>query len=262
VPLYLHHRYQVEAAASALGGQHYIYAIRGDGRDPVRWAPAAEQRSALSALLGTLAPSALALPRGIVDRLPPRPPGFGMSREMFPRYTGMAFDAISPAIVASRHTVSTMLSPQRAARLVQQHALQPALPGLGEVLDSLSGAAFGGAASTPYESEVRRAVQRVVVEQMLALAASAPMPQVRAVVTDRLTRRVSALRSAGATGDERAHRLLLVSDIERFLERPAEPLESPELPEPPPGAPIGQPALDWLLRMEPPCSMWEMRGWR
>jgi hypothetical protein len=262
VPLYLHHRYQVEAAASALGGQHYIYAIRGDGRDPVRWAPAAEQRSALSALLGTLAPSALALPPGIIDRLPPRPPGFGMSREMFPRYTGMAFDAISPAIVASRHTVSTVLTPQRAARLVQQHALQPALPGLGEVLDSLSGAAFGGAARTPYESEVRRAVQRVVVEQMLALAASAPMPQVRAVVTDRLTRRASALRSASATGDERAHRLLLVSDIERFLERPGEPLESPELPEPPPGAPIGQPALDWLLRMEPPCSMWEMRGWR
>ena len=33
VPLYLHHRYQVEAAASVLGGQHYIYAMRGDGRD-------------------------------------------------------------------------------------------------------------------------------------------------------------------------------------------------------------------------------------
>ena len=33
VPLYLHHRYQVEAAASAVGGINYIYAMRGDGRE-------------------------------------------------------------------------------------------------------------------------------------------------------------------------------------------------------------------------------------
>jgi hypothetical protein len=262
VPLYLHHRYQVEAAVSALGGQHYIYAMRGDDRDPVRWAPAAEQRAALSALLGTITPAALALPRGVVDRLPPRPPGFGASRELFPRFTGMAFDAIAPAIVASRHTVTTMLTPQRAARLVQQHALEPALPGLGEVLDSLGGGAFAAAARTPYEAEVRRAVQRVIVDQLLALAGSAPMPQVRAVVTDRLTRRLAALRRPGATGDEAAHRALLASDIARFLERQDAAVERPTLPEPPPGAPIGQPALDWLLRMDPPCSMWEMHGWR
>ena len=36
VPLYLHHRYAVESAASAIGGQNYIYAMRGDGRKPVR----------------------------------------------------------------------------------------------------------------------------------------------------------------------------------------------------------------------------------
>ena len=40
VPLYLHHRYQVEAAASAVGGINYIYAMRGDGREPVKPVPA------------------------------------------------------------------------------------------------------------------------------------------------------------------------------------------------------------------------------
>ena len=34
VPLYLHHRYQVDAAANVVGGMHYIYAMRGDGREP------------------------------------------------------------------------------------------------------------------------------------------------------------------------------------------------------------------------------------
>ena len=262
VPLYLHHRYQVEAAASALGGQHYIYALRGDGRDPVRWAPAGEQRAALSALLSTIAPSTLALPRGVLDRLPPRPPGYGFSRELFPRTTGMAFDAVAPAYVAARHTVSAMLSPQRSARLVLQHALEPALPGLGEVLDSLGSAAFGASARTPYEAEVRRAVQRVVVEQLMALAGTAAMPQVRALATDRLARRMTALRRPGASGDEAAHRTLLAADIERFMERPGSALDAPGLPEAPPGAPIGEPALDWLTRLEPPCSHWLLHGWR
>jgi hypothetical protein len=262
VPLYLHHRYQVDAAVSTLGGQHYIYAMRGDGREPLRWAPANDQRRALSALLSTIQPAALALPRGVLDRIPPRPPGYGMSRELFPRYTGMAFDAISPAIVASRHTVSAMLRPQRAARLVQQHALDPSLPGLEEVLDSLGAATFGAPARTPYEAEVRRAIQRVLVEEMMNLAGSAPMAQVRAVATDRLTRRLAALRRAPGTGAEAAHRALLIADIERFLERPAEPDDSPGLPTIPPGAPIGQPALDWLSRLEPPCSMWNLHGWQ
>ena len=62
VPLYLHHRYQVDAAASALGGMHYIYAMRGDGREPVRAVPASEQRAALDALMSTINPSVLQFP--------------------------------------------------------------------------------------------------------------------------------------------------------------------------------------------------------
>ena len=54
VPLYLYHRYQVEAAASAVGGMHYIYALRGDGRQPTRPVPANEQRAALHALMATI----------------------------------------------------------------------------------------------------------------------------------------------------------------------------------------------------------------
>ena len=48
VPLYLHHRYQVDAAASALGGSEFVYAMRGDGRVPVSAVPAESQRAALS----------------------------------------------------------------------------------------------------------------------------------------------------------------------------------------------------------------------
>ena len=70
VPLYLHHRYQVEATASTVGGIYFTYAMRGDGREPVKFAPAAEQNAALDALLETLKPSELALPRELLDEDP------------------------------------------------------------------------------------------------------------------------------------------------------------------------------------------------
>ena len=56
----VHHRFQVDAAASALGGLDYIYAMRGDDRVPVAPVPASQQRAALMALLATLDPAELA----------------------------------------------------------------------------------------------------------------------------------------------------------------------------------------------------------
>ena len=75
VPLYLHHRYQVEAAASAVGGIHYIYAMRGDGREAVKPVPAREQQAALDALIAALKPSELALPSGVLRQHPAAPVG-------------------------------------------------------------------------------------------------------------------------------------------------------------------------------------------
>ena len=253
VPLYLHHRYQVDAAASALGGVHYIYAMRGDGRDPVSPVSAAEQRAALDALLATLSPSALALPDVVVQNLPPRPPGYGRTRESFPRYTGSTFDVISPAVVAAGHTVAGILDSQRAARLVQQHAVDPSLAGLGEVIGRLLGQAFGTAPANAYEAEIARAVERVVIDELSALAAGAQMPQVRAIASMALEATAGGLSAAEGPADngELAHRRLLARDIERFLDQPAVPYARPGTVTAPPGAPIGEPAMEWIRRFMP-----------
>ncbi len=138
VPLYLHHRYQVEAAASALGGIYYIYAMRGDGREPVRSRPAAEQRAALDALLATLKPSELALPATLLKKIPPRPSGYGSTASCSRATPGQMFDAITPAVVAADLTIGVPARRRaRAARLVEQHALDPTLPGLDAVIDRL-----------------------------------------------------------------------------------------------------------------------------
>ena len=51
VPIWLIHRYQVEAAAKLLGGVDFAYAVNGDGHGEARIVAPADQRRALDALL-------------------------------------------------------------------------------------------------------------------------------------------------------------------------------------------------------------------
>jgi hypothetical protein len=165
------------------------------------------------------------------------------------------FDAITPAVVAANMTVGFLLDDARAARLVEQHALDPATPGLDWVLDELIAATSKAQTASPYEAEISRAVQRVVMEHVMTLAGSAEMPQVRALATARLL----PWKTTGQTANDAdgAHRAALAEDIRRFLDRPLTSVTRADLPDAPPGAPIGEPAMDWLRRVEPPCSAWE-----
>jgi hypothetical protein len=248
VPLYLHHRYQVEAAASTLGGQHYIYALRGDGREPTKWATAAEQKAALDALIATLQPSELRIPDAVLKSLPPRPDGYDPHRELFPRYTGPVFDAISPAVVAADLTIGFILDEERAARLVQQNALDPSLLSLDDVIGILMNGVREAPAKDRYEGLIKAAVQRVLIDRMMALIDASPMAQVRAETAFRLQQIANGLAAAtkGPTTNPDA------DDIRRFLARPL--TAAPRAPAPPPGAPIGEPARDWLHRLEPRCE--------
>ena len=252
VPLYLHHRYAVDSAVTVLGGQDYIYAMRGDGRAPVRWAPADAQRKALDALMSALKLNELTLPSGLLAKIPPAPPGFGRTRELFPRFTGGAFDPISPAVVATEMVVSGLLTTDRAARMVAQHAVEPSLPGFDDVLNRLVAAVFDAVPATPYEAEINRAMERVVISRVMGLAQSAPMTQVRAIATQTL-RRLQTRYAAPAPGQataELAHRQLIVDDIKRFFERSADTMRPAEPLQPPPGAPIGEYGLDYLLGID------------
>jgi hypothetical protein len=258
VPIYMYHRYSVEAAASALGGLDYIYAVRGDGRTPVKPASGELQRSALEALAATLAPSELALPKNALAKIPPRPPGWGRHRELFARYTGDPFDPISPAAIAADVTIGFVLEPDRAARLVTQHAVDPTLPGLTEVLERLWKATFRAQAQTPYEQEIRRATSRALVDRLIWLAGGASMPQVRAIASLALSRIQSTNGLPTTIAEDNAAQHLMAADIKRFLDRPAEALKTPATPNAAPGAPIGgDTGMDWL---SPPVCGWTPGG--
>ena len=240
VPLFLHHRYQVDAAASALGGQYYGYALRGDGEPPRRPVPAAEQTAALEALAATLASAELVVPPRVLDALAPRPAGYPMHRELFPRYTGLPFDPVTPGLSAADVTLTAVLDPARAARLISQAAYDATLPSFGAVLDRLTIAIFEDRPAGAYAAEVNRAVARAFVDRLMTLAGDAPMPQVRAIATSRLRRIAARLKAVVAPGDaQAAHGQLLQADIARFLARPYPQAKPGPPPAVPPGAPIG-----------------------
>ncbi|MDO8679592.1 MAG: zinc-dependent metalloprotease [Acidobacteriota bacterium] len=250
VPIYMYHRYAVESTASSIGGQDFVYAMRGDTRTPVEWVKGEMQRKAIDALTATLKPSELTIPKRILDLIPPRPPGYGMHRELFPRTTGEAFDPVNPASIAADVTIGFMLQPDRAARMVAQYAVDQSLPGLGEVIDKLVRATFDQTTSGTYEAEVRRAEERVLIDRVMWLASAAPNSQVRAIASFKLQRLATRMRAeVGRTDSDQAAHTLLAADIKRFLERPTADLQKviPASPAPP-GAPIGDMPQDWLAR--------------
>ena len=199
VPIYMYHRYAVESAASAIGGQDFVYAMRGDNRTPVEWVNGEMQRRAIDALSATLKPSELTIPKRILDLLPPRPPGYGTHRELFPRTTGEGFDPINPAAIAADVTIGFILQPDRAARMEAQFAVDQSLPGLGEVIDRLIKATFDQPTSGTYEADVRRAEERVLVDRLIVARGGRAE---RAGARDCVAEAGSACR-AGAPGGRR-----------------------------------------------------------
>lgn len=250
VPIFMYHRYAVEATASSLGGQEFIYAMRGDERTPVTWEIAANQRKALEVLAATLKPSELTIPKQILEAIPPRPPGYGAHRELFPRTTGDGFDPINPGAIAADVTIGFVLQRDRAARMVAQNAVDPSLPGLGEVIDRLVQATFDAATASPYEAAVRRAEERVLVDRLQWLATAASNSEVRAIASLKLQRLADRIRDNGTKNEaDIAQHTLLAADIKRFIERPmADGVEVMPVAPAPPGAPIGDIGQDWLAR--------------
>ena len=241
VPLYMLHRYQVEAASKLIGGVDYSFALRGDGQVATRPVAAAEQRRALTAVLATLAPEALALPEPLLALLPPRPPGYPRGREHFKLRTSPVFDALAPAEAAAQHTLSFLFSPERAARLVEQHARTPASPGLDEVLGAIVAATWKARRGSGLGGEIGRVVDQVVLFDLMTLSRSEQAsPQTRALAALELSQLkvwVAAAAARAKEPAERAHLAYAEQQITEFQKDPRR-LEAPPAT-PPDGPPIG-----------------------
>ncbi|MEL6852407.1 MAG: zinc-dependent metalloprotease, partial [Bacteroidota bacterium] len=187
VPLYFAHRYQIEATAKVVGGMYYRYGARGDKITANRIASAEEQVEALQSLLKTLEPQALALPERILNMIPPRPAGYQRGRENFKIRTGFTLDPLAAAEATANLTLSLLLHPQRAARLVEFNARNQENPSLSGVIEQLLDATWKQPQKDPYLAEVSRTVNYLVQQHLMHLAAETSAPtQVRAIAFQQL----------------------------------------------------------------------------
>jgi uncharacterized protein DUF4953/uncharacterized protein DUF5117 len=245
VPLYMYHRYQVEAAAKMVGGEDYTFSLRGKGDTNPHIIAAAEQRRALSAVLDTLRPENLALPESLLRLIPPRPPGYPRTREDFRIRTSPGFDGLAPAEAFANHVCDFLFNPERAARLVEFHARDPRNPGLDEVLDSIVARTWEAPMRSPYHAEVQRTVNMVVLSELMSLAANERAPnQVRALAElklEELKRWLGTQPDLTRDEKQKAYLFYAQNQIKRFQEDPKKMnLTRPN--DPPDGQPIG---TDW-----------------
>jgi hypothetical protein len=247
LPLFFHHRYQVQATVKSVGGQFYTYAVR-KGNAP---APAATrivapdvQRAALETLLETLSPDVLVVPDRVLALLQPQTEVFGgFNTEMFPRRTGLTFDPVAAATIAADMTISGLLNAERAARLVEFHARDASNPALDAVITAIAQRLRANPSVESPAALVQRAAQSVFAMRLMELGANeSAAADVRAIAQGYVAQ-LPTLLSTGQPGTHTpawtAHYDAMKRDVERYALRPFSPY-TPQKPLPTPaGDPIG-----------------------
>ncbi|HEX5794122.1 MAG TPA: zinc-dependent metalloprotease, partial [Rheinheimera sp.] len=228
VPIYLLHRYQVEAVSKLLGGAYYEYELKGDYNSPkgLRWVDAKQQQQALQALLNTLTTDYLALPPALLQLIPPKAFGDSDGRESFQGRFGLAFDPLSAAEASANHTLQLILQPQRLNRISAAQQLDA-------VLDTVLGATIKQQLSRgPHQALQQRLAHVAFYQLMQSLTDKALAPEARAVMHNHLTKLANWLRKQ----DSASHQLLL-SQWQSYLDtRQWQPVFIPKAL--PPGSPI------------------------
>ncbi|MCP9237416.1 zinc-dependent metalloprotease [Lewinella sp. JB7] len=239
VPLYLMHRYQVEAVSKMIGGYAYDYGVREAGKTP-EYKPTAPalQRTATEVLLATLSPDALRLPTNLYKLIPPPAYGYGRNRELFNTRNGGGLDPLAMAQSAADNTLSFLLRAERLARVVEQRALfGGAMPSLTDYLDGIRAFTTRQVANNTgddYARQLARLAERRLVHHLIQLAANKDISDAVAAAALSQLRNYQLKTENGATDQE----FYLHQLVRSFLANPDsyEPVAAPELPD---GSPIG-----------------------
>jgi len=235
VPIYLLHRFQIEAVGKLIGGQYFNYNLRGDGQPLQEPVTAGRQQQAIDALIATLDPKLLSLPDDLAVMISPRPPNNPKSRETFSGATGVVFDTKAPAASAVAMTLAVLLEPSRAARLAQTGT-----PGFGTVPKALINASWRARQAPGSAGAIQRQTNLQVLYALFRLAFNpAADSDVRAIALDTINSLGTWLSRQSPKSDVlNAHFRFAQFEIDRLLGDPAQidvlvPVTVP------PGSPIG-----------------------
>jgi len=233
VPVYLMHRYQVDATSKMVGGAHFSYSINtGKKINTVTPVNLDEQRNALDALLETLDIEFLKIPQNILDLIPPPAFGYPRDRETFKGNTGSLFDPLAAAEASANNTLKFLLDPQRLARIEMQEKGTWTLGAyLSIIVNHIS-------SQTNVDEDYRLMLEKLVYIKLLQLTYNPKTGKNVASAADyQLNQLDTSMRLLGSV-KQKAHVMYLQDISKKFRDYP-ESFKLPELPKLPPGSPIG-----------------------
>ena len=235
VPIYLLHRYQIEAVVKLIGGIDYDYAVKGNIDYQVKTVDASIQRNALFGFLNSLKPQNLEIPSSLRDLIPPRSFSNPRTRENFLSQTGVSFDYLGIASTLSDALISMLLHPERANRLVTQYGFDPNQLSLKETFEKLIDFYFKVNPRNYHQKQLNHIVKANILKHLMYLGNNPNSNSiVKVIVYDQLV----SLDNWLAGKEEDAFNNFYRAQIDQFFENPEDfNISKPRrLPD---GSPIG-----------------------
>ena len=240
VPIYMLHRYQIEAAAKAIGGVDYLYFVKNNNNDKVKFVDSKLQKKSLESLLNVLKPENLVLPNNLIDILSPRSFRNPRTRENFVSNTGVTFDYINTSSSLINHTLTFLLNPERINRINQQNIFGDDILTLENYLVEISKSIFDNKKLNTYEESVNKNTSSLYLDHLfMAFNNSRTNDLSKSIILASIMDTMNNL----STNPNNYNRFL-TNKIEGFLSNPDQykPIEKTKIPD---GSPIGNFSCDY-----------------
>ena len=240
VPIYMLHRYQIEAAAKAIGGVDYLYFVKNNNNDKVKFVDSKLQRKSLESLLSVLKPKNLVLPNNLFDILSPRSFRNPRTRENFVSNTGVTFDYINISSSLINHTLTFLLNPERINRINQQNIFGDDILTLENYLAEISKSIFDNKKLNTYEESVNKNTSSLYLDHLfMAFNNSRTNDLSKSIILASIMDTMNNL----STNPNNYNRFL-INKIDGFLSNPDQykPIEKTKIPD---GSPIGNFSCDY-----------------
>ena len=240
VPIYMLHRYQIEAAAKAIGGVDYLYFVKNNNNDKVKFVDSKLQRKSLESLLSVLKPKNLVLPNNLFDILSPRSFRNPRTRENFVSNTGVTFDYINTSSSLINHTLTFLLNPERMNRINQQNIFGDDILTLENYLAEISKSIFDNKKLNTYEESVNKNTSSLYLDHLfIAFNNSRTNDLSKSIILASIMDTMNNL----STNPNNYNRFL-INKIDGFLSNPDQykPIEKTKIPD---GSPIGNFSCDY-----------------
>jgi hypothetical protein len=252
VPIYLFHRYEIDAVGKSIGGIDFAYPVKGDGHESAKPVDGAHQRRAIAALVDLLDPKLYDLPDGLLDLLTAQQsgePDKQFTTEIFRSQTGPLFDVGTAADVAVDMAIGNLLHPTRLNRVAELNRRDSNLPGVKDIADQMIARFSKQPGLSPRLETINRRIQTRVAVQMRVSANDKRIGPIAAAALDEVLKQWAA-RLKTEPGAHSAYLAGLITDhSEAGAKRLAQLAREPDAI--PPGMPIGAEAC-WFCDLVTP----------